>query len=172
MCIWQLFTYVRKSNTVDGAKEPMRSEHEKKTDLVHVYTKINTYVHGYIPKKNFKPHARAYQQVHGYRNTGCITHKYTGTHRTDGIHIICTGIQTKYTGAATRVVPILAHIGPLTHLSYQQLLHGQRPHTRQNKLVVHEHNTNKHNGAQAKLPKNLQQRLPRKLSARFQNDEE
>ena len=83
----------------------MRSRHEKKQISSRSIPKsIHTYTGTY--QKKFTPHARAYQQVHGYRNTGCITHKYTGTHRTDGIHIICTGIQTKYTGTATRVVPI------------------------------------------------------------------
>ena len=112
MEVFYIRTEKQHSRRIEGTNEKRANN---KTHSVHAYTKIITYVHGYISKKiNFKPHARAYQQVHGYRNTGCNTYKYTGTHRTDGIHILCTGIHTKYTGTATRVAPNLAraHIDP------------------------------------------------------------
>ena len=134
MAVFYIRTEKQHSRRSEGTNEKWAWE---KTDLVHVYTKINTYVHGYIPKKNFKPHARAYQQVHGYRNTGCNTYKYTGTHRTDGIHILCTGIHTKYTGTATRVAPNLARARTLIPFLYphRKLLHRQLHHMRKVTLL-------------------------------------
>ena len=166
MYIWQFFTYVRKSNTDDGAKEPMRSENKtKQTRSMSIPKLLHTYTGTY--QKKIKPYARAYQQVHGYRNTGCNTYKYTGTHRTDGIHIICTGIHTKYTGTATRVAPNLAraHIDPFLIPLSEIVAQATKSHEESN-FIVHGHQTDMHNSDHAKQ-NNFRQQSLRNLSARF-----
>ena len=132
--VFYIRTEKQHSRRIEGTNE---KQAKNKTDPKNVYTKIITYLHGYIPKKILN-------HMHGHIN------RYTGTATRVAIHI-STRVHTvrtvyiSYARAYTQRTQVQRHGSPtlarartsiLFFYPHRKLLHGQLHHMKKKFLCA------------------------------------